>query len=79
MTGGTQALEEFGEFINKQPLEKGTDILMLWTGSENLEVIVKPTGSADLSKVWNGGLMRLGEVLQANLFERKAGEMIVCC
>jgi len=50
VTGGIQALEQFGEFINKQDLEKGTDILMMWRGSETLEVVVKPSGSVDLAQ-----------------------------
>jgi hypothetical protein len=50
VTGGTQAMQQFGEFINKQPLEKGTDILMLWRGSETLEVVVKPSGSVNLAQ-----------------------------
>ncbi len=50
VTGGTAALQQFGEFINKQPLEKGTDIFMLWRGSETLEVVVKPTGSVNLAQ-----------------------------
>ena len=51
LTGGTDALQKFGDFINSQSLEKGTDILMLWRGSENLEVVVKPSKSVDYAQV----------------------------
>lgn len=51
ITGGTQALEEFGAFINKQPLDKGNNIFMLWRGSDNLEVTVRSIDITDLSKV----------------------------
>lgn len=51
VTGGLQALEQFGQFINNQPLEKGNNIFMLWRGSDNLEVTVKPVDTTDLSKV----------------------------
>lgn len=50
VTGGIQSLERFREFIIQQPLEKGTNILMLWRGSETLEVVVKPTGSVNLAQ-----------------------------
>jgi hypothetical protein len=56
VTGGTQALEQFGEFINKQALEKGTDVLMMWRGSETLEVVVKPSGSVDLAQASSASL-----------------------
>ncbi len=57
ITGGSQALEEFGAFINQQALDKGTNIYMLWQGSDNLEVTVKPIEITDVSKVALSELM----------------------
>lgn len=45
-------MQKFGDFINSQSLEKGTDILMLWRGSNSLEVVVKASKSVDYAEVW---------------------------
>ena len=44
------ALKEFGDFLLSKSLEKGTDVVMLWRGSDNLDVVLRQAGS-DLSKV----------------------------
>ena len=50
LTGGMDSLQKFGDFINSQSLQKGTDVLMLWRDGDNLDVGVKPPGSAELSE-----------------------------
>ena len=40
MTGETRALEQFGSFMKSRNLEKGTNVLMLWTPSGVLEVLI---------------------------------------
>lgn len=49
LTGGSEALQQFGEFVSKQPLEKGTNVLMMWRGSDTLDVVIR-AGAADYSK-----------------------------
>ena len=50
LTGGMDSLQKFEDFINSQSLQKDTDVLMLWRGGDNLDVGVKPPGSAELSE-----------------------------
>ena len=50
LTGGMDSLQKFGDFINSQSLQKDTDVLMLWRDGDNLDVGVKPPGSAELSE-----------------------------
>ena len=51
MTGETGALEQFGSFMKSRNLDKGTNVLMLWTPSGVLEVLIGAPHQHNFAKV----------------------------
>ncbi|KAK9806338.1 hypothetical protein WJX72_010689 [[Myrmecia] bisecta] len=51
LTGEMGTLNTFKAFFDGKSLEKGTDILLLWRVEGALEVVVRPSGSADYTQV----------------------------